>query len=36
MTKTGLKKLLLDYLTFTKNFRISKVIIIIVYIDNFF
>lgn len=36
MTKTSLKKLVLDYLAFAKFFKTNKVIIIIVYIDNFF
>lgn len=35
MIKAGLKKFISDYLTFAKNLDINKVIIIIIYIDNF-
>lgn len=36
MIKADLKKLISDYLAFVKNLGISKVVIIIIYIDNFF
>ncbi len=35
MIKAGLKKLISDYLAFTKNLQINKVVIVIVYINNF-
>lgn len=35
MTKASLTRLMSDYLAFAKNFGISKVVIVIIYIDNF-
>ena len=35
MIKADLKRLMLDYSTFAKNLTISKVVIIIVYVDDF-
>lgn len=35
MIKAGLKRLISNYLIFSINFDINKVVIIIIYIDNF-
>lgn len=35
MIKADLKKLILDYSAFAKNLDINKVVIVIVYVDNF-
>lgn len=35
MIKSGLKKLMTDYLNFTKNLDINKIIVVIIYVDNF-
>lgn len=35
MIKVGLKRLMSDYLAFVKNLGTSKIVIIIVYINNF-
>lgn len=35
MIKVGLKKLISNYLIFAKNLKINKIVIVIIYINNF-